>query len=152
MAERLPAGSVSLHYAVSDTDYATIAMEPENKDAARVTVYLYKENQTGSGDISFSAGEGSDLTLPTDVYGPAYENWQEFFQEAMEAIMNGELEETLYCRAGIIWKSRFTLRLKPEPFTFTRTNVPNWVRTLLRKNTTRTTRYAPYAKRRGQHD
>ena len=146
----LPADRVRLELVHEKPHWSKLIATPSNDAAARIEVWFYGDNDARN--VGPVAGVHAGLNLSSDLFGEAYqdtrelaeENWREFLENLVRGIIEGTLVETLVYRGNRLVKSTFAVRVGKEPFTFTRTNVPNWIKSLFKKPEEKTISYVSY--------
>ena len=105
-----------------------IVVLPVKPNAAKIEIEFLRADADG---FEFAAGEAAFLYLPTDVYGSDADDPVGFVASAVRAVVEGNFEETIYVRRGIVVKIAFTLDLgRSAPFTFIRRDIPASIRGL----------------------
>jgi len=138
----LPPDRVQLELVHEKPRWSKLVATPFNRAAATIEVWFYGDNDARN--VGPAAGVNAGLNLSSDLFGEAEENWREFLDSLVRGIVGGTLVETLEYRGGRLVKSVFEVRLGGKPFSFARTNVPNWLKGLFRTREKRTVSYAPY--------
>ena len=144
VARMLPSGCVQAYLSREDPRFDEIEVVPSNQAASRIVVGLYSADPA---NVTIHAGVNAFLSLATDVYQIGKGQWGEFVEKMTRGIIGGTFEETVTYKGGLITKSTFNVNLDGELFTFTRSNLPNWLKTLVKKKRRENIRYAPYVER-----
>ena len=137
----LPPGAAKCEVCRDSSDCHRVRVIPAKAGASEIELVLRSLDPP---EVSIAAGENAYLSLETDLYRIKRDGWVDFLERIVRAIIDGGLQETTQYRGDVMTKSTFVVLMDGEPFRFTRTDVPNWLRNVFRRKRSKAISYDSY--------